>query len=180
MPAKILILSASPRKNGNSEQLAAAFARGAAEVGNIVETIFLREKNIGFCRGCFACAKLGHCVIRDDAVEIAQKMKEADVLVFATPVYYYSISGQLKTMLDRANPLYGSDYAFTKVFLLTAAADEDPHATEGAKTAVQGWVDCFERATLSGVVFAGGVTDAGDIGQHPALQAALDAGRTLV
>ena len=141
MSKKILILSSSYRKGGNSEQLAAAFARGAEEAGHEVETIYLRDKEIGFCRGCVACLKLGHCVIQDDAVEIAAKMHDADVLVFATPVYYYSISGQLKTMLDRANPLYGTDYAFTKAYLLAAAAESSPSAGEGSVKAEQGWVD---------------------------------------
>lgn len=105
MNKKVLILSSSPRKGGNSETLAAAFAKGAQEAGNQVELVHLREKQYGFCKGCFACLKLGHCVIKDDAVEIVSQMHDADVLVFATPVYYYSVSGQLKTMLDRANPL---------------------------------------------------------------------------
>ncbi len=100
MDKKVLILSSSPRKGGNSETLAAAFAKGAQEAGNQVETVVLREKRYGFCKGCLACQKLGHCVIKDDAVEIADKMHDADVLVFVTPVYYYSVSGQLKTMLD--------------------------------------------------------------------------------
>ncbi len=173
----ILIVSSSPRKNGNSETLAAAFAQGAAEVGNKVETIFLREKQLNFCRGCMACAKLGHCVIQDDAVEIAAKMHDADVLVFASPVYYYSVSGQLKTMFDRANPLYGTDYAFQNVYLLSSAAEDEKSAVEGSVKAVQGWVDCFERATLSGVVFAGGVNDPGDVKTHPALQQAYELGK---
>ena len=95
MNKKVLILSSSPRKGGNSETLAAAFAKGAQEAGNQVELVHLREKQYGFCKGCFACLKLGHCVIQDDAVEIAAKMHDADVLVFATPVYYYCVSGQL-------------------------------------------------------------------------------------
>ncbi len=110
MSKTVLIISSSPRKNGNSETLADAFAKGAREAGHSVETVRLREKQLGFCKGCLACLKLGHCVIQDDAVEIAAKMHDADVLVFATPVYYYSVCGQLKTMLDRANPLFGSDY----------------------------------------------------------------------
>ena len=114
MSKNVLIISSSPRKGGNSETLAASFAKGAEEAGHKVETIYLREKKYGFCKGCLACLKLGHCVIDDDAVEIAARMHDADVLVFATPVYYYSVSGQLKTMLDRANPLFDSDYAFTK------------------------------------------------------------------
>ena len=87
MNKKVLIISSSPRKGGNSETLAAAFAKGAREAGNQVETVYLREKQVGFCKGCLACLKLGHCVIQDDAVEIAAKMHDADVLVFATPVY---------------------------------------------------------------------------------------------
>ena len=172
MNKKVLILSSSPRKGGNSETLAAAFANGALEAGNLVETVHLREKNYGFCRGCLACQKLGHCVIRDDAVEVTAKMRDADVLVFATPVYYYSVSGQLKTMLDRANPLFGSDYSFTEAYLLATAAESGRSTFDGAKKAVQGWVDCFSRCTLAGTVFAGGVNGVGDIAGHPALEQA--------
>ena len=177
MNKKVLILSSSPRKGGNSETLAAAFANGALEAGNLVETVHLREKNYGFCRGCLACQKLGHCVIRDDAVEVTAKMHDADVLVFATPVYYYSVSGQLKTMLDRANPLFGSDYAFTEAYLLATAAEDGRSTFDGAKKAVQGWVDCFSRCTLAGTVFAGGVNGVGDIAGRPALEQAQRMGR---
>lgn len=179
MSKKVLILSSSPRKGGNSEALAAAFAKGAREAGNQVETVYLREKQYGFCKGCLACLKLGHCVIQDDAVEIAAKMHDADVLVFATPVYYYCVSGQLKTMLDRANPLFGTDYAFTKAYLLVTAAEGGPETVEGTVKAVQGWVDCFERCELADTVFAGGVNDIGDIIGHPALERAYQVGKEI-
>ena len=179
MNKKVLIISSSPRKGGNSETLTAAFAKGAQEAGNQVETIYLREKQVGFCKGCFACLKLGHCVIQDDAVEIAAKMHDADVLVFATPVYYYCVSGQLKTMLDRANPLFDTDYAFTKAYLLTTAAEAEPETVEGAVKAVQGWVDCFERCELADTIFAGGVNGIGDIAGHPALDTAYQTGREI-
>lgn len=179
MNKKVLIISSSPRKGGNSETLAAAFAKGALEAGNEAETIYLREKQYGFCKGCFACHKLGRCVINDDAVEVAAKMHDADVLVFATPVYYYSVSGQLKTMLDRANPLFDTDYAFTKAYLLAAAAEDEPETVEGAVKAVQGWVDCFERCELAETVFAGGVNDVGDIDGHPALERAYQVGKNI-
>ena len=179
MNKKVVILSSSPRKGGNSETLAAAFAKGAQEAGNQVETVYLREKQYGFCKGCLACQKLGHCVIKDDAVEIAAKMHDADVLVFATPVYYYSVSGQLKTMLDRANPLFGTDYAFTKAYLLATAAEDEPETVEGTVKAVQGWVDCFDRCELAGTVFAGGVTDVGEIAGHPALEKAHQMGKEI-
>lgn len=179
MSKKVLIISSSPRKGGNSEKLVEAFVKGAAERGNAAETIYLREKSFSFCKGCFACLKFGHCVIADDAVEIAKKMHDADVLVFATPVYYYSVSGQLKTMLDRANPLYDTDYAFTKVYLLATAAEDEAETVEGAEKAVQGWVDCFDRAEFSGTVFAGGVNDVGDIAGHPALEKAYQVGKDI-
>lgn len=179
MSKKVLIVSSSPRKGGNSETLAASFAKGALDAGHSVETVYLREKKFGFCRGCLTCLKVGHCVINDDAVEIAAKMHDADVLVFATPVYYYSVSGQLKTMLDRANPLYDSDYAFTKVYLLATAAEDAPYVVEGAVKAVQGWVDCFGRCELADTIFAGGVNGVGDINGHPALEKAYRAGKEI-
>ena len=179
MNKKVLILSSSPRKGGNSETLAAAFAKGAKEAGNRVETVYLREKQYGFCKGCFACLKLGHCVIKDDAVEIAEKMHDADVLVFVTPVYYYSVSGQLKTMLDRANPLFGTDYAFTKAYLLATAAEDEPETVEGTVKAVQGWVDCFERCEPVDTIFAGGVNNIGEINGHPALERAYQVGKEI-
>ena len=179
MSKKVLILSSSPRKGGNSETLAAAFAKGAQEAGHQVETVYLREKQYGFCKGCFACLKLGHCVIQDDAVEIAAKMHDADVLVFVTPVYYYSVSGQLKTMLDRANPLFGTDYAFTKAYLLATAAEDEPETVEGTVKAVQGWVDCFERCELVDTIFAGGVNNIGEIDGHPALERAYRVGKEI-
>ena len=179
MSKNVLIISSSPRKGGNSETLAASFAKGAEEAGHKVETVYLREKNYGFCKGCLACLKLGHCVIEDDAVEIAARMHDADVLVFATPVYYYCVSGQLKTMLDRANPLFDSDYAFTKAYLLATAAEDGDETVEGTVKAVQGWVGCFERCELAGTVFAGGVNDVGDIAGHPALEKAYQMGKEV-
>ena len=179
MNKKVLIISSSPRKGGNSETLAAAFAKGAREAGHQVETVYLREKQVGFCKGYLACLKLGHCVIQDDAVEIAVKMHDADVLVFATPVYYYCVSGQLKTMLDRANPLFDSDYVFTKAYLLATAAEDGEETVEGTVKAVQGWVDCFERCELAGTVFAGGVNGVGDIAGHPALEEAYQMGKEI-
>lgn len=179
MNKKVLIISSTPRKGGNSEVLVEAFKNGALSANNLVETLFLREKQIGFCLGCFACQKLGHCVIKDDAADIAQQMHDADVLVFATPVYYYSVSGQLKTMLDRANPIFNTNYSFTDIYLLATAAENNKTAVAGTITAVKGWVDCFERATLRDVVFAGGVNYINDIKGHKAVEQAYQVGRKV-
>ena len=101
MSKNVLVISTSPRRNGNSKLLADAFANGARQAGNSVENISLHDKTICFCKGCLSCQKSQRCVIHDDADTIAQKMRAADVLVFATPIYYYGMSGQMKTMLDR-------------------------------------------------------------------------------
>lgn len=176
---KILIISSSPRKNGNSELLVKEFANGALEKGNQVEIIYLREKQYSFCKGCLACQKIKHCVIDDDAVEIASKMHDSDIIVFATPVYYYSVSGQLKTILDRANPLFGTDYKFNDIYILATAAENGTGTFDGVEKAIQGWVDCFERAKISGTVFAGGVNDINDIKGNEILKQAYELGKTV-
>ncbi len=179
MSKNILIVTASLRANSNSDALAAAFADGAREAGNTVETVSLKGKSIGFCIGCLACQKTQKCVIKDDAVGLAEKVKNADVLVFASPVYYYSVSGLLKTFLDRCNPLFPSDYSFRDVYFLATAADTDESAMDGPVKAVQGWVDCFEKARLSGTVFGGGVDAPGEIKGREALQTACEMGRRV-
>lgn len=176
MGKSVLILSTSPRKGGNSDTLAEAFASGAAEAGNQVEKIELYNKAIGFCQGCLACQKTRRCVIHDDADMIAQKMLTADVLVFATPIYFYEMCGQMKTLLDRSNPLYPADYAFRDVYLLATAADEEPSAMDGAVKGLKGWLACFEKARLAGTVFGGGADAAGAIQGSPALREAYEMG----
>jgi len=176
---KILIVSSSPRANSNSEALAKAFARGALEAGHEAELISLRGKTINFCRGCFVCQEKQRCVIRDDADVICQKALEADVLVFATPIYYYEMSGQLKTLLDRLNPLFPSDYAFRDVYLLTSAAEDEETVPRRAVNGVEGWIECFERAKLAGTIFMGGVTEAGENPAHPALERAYRMGKKV-
>ena len=163
----VLIISSSLRRGSNSEALAEEFARGAADAGNNVELISLREKDIRFCRGCLACQKTQKCVIADDSQTIVAKMRDADVIAFATPIYYYEMSGQLKTLLDRANPLYTSDYCFRDIYMLTSAAEDEQTTPERAVMGLTGWIDCFEKSHLAGTVFAGGVNAPEEIKGHP-------------
>lgn len=176
---KILIISTSLRGKSNSHELAESFGKGASESGNDVEIITLHHKDIRFCIGCLSCGKTGKCVIKDDAPEIVCKMHDADVIVFATPIYYYEMSGQMKTLLDRANPLYGGDYHFTDIYLLTSAADDEKNVPSRAISGLEGWIECFERARLAGTVFAGGVNDPGEITGHKALSEAYNLGKSI-
>ena len=179
MSRKILIISTSLRAKSNSDLLAQAFMKGALEAGHQVEKVSLRGKNIAFCRGCLACQKLGKCVIPDDANEITEKMKTADVIVWATPIYYYEMSGAMKTMIDRANALFAANPAFRDVYLLSSAADDDPHADERALQGLGGWIACYEKSRLAGSVLACGVTDEGEAEGSEALRRACELGRTL-
>ena len=126
-----------------------------------------------------ACMKTNRCVLQDDADAIAQKMRTADVIVFATPVYYYEMCGQMKTMLDRSNPLYTSDYAFRDIYLLATAADADKSAIDGAVKGLEGWIACFEKVRLAGTVFGGGADAIGTIQGNPALDEAYEMGKRV-
>lgn len=179
MNKKVLIISTSPRKNGNSEVLADAFLKGAVDGGNTAEKISFYDKTIGFCKGCLACQKTKRCVIHDDADAIAQKMLTADVLVFATPIYYYEMSGQMKTMLDRANPLFSADYAFRDVYFLSTATENEKGVDARAISGLEGWIECFPKARLAGTVFAGGVNGVGEIDGHSALTKAYEMGKAV-
>lgn len=176
---KVLIISTSPRLNSNSHALAEQFAAGARDAGHHVDIVNLRDKEIKFCRGCLACQKTGRCVINDDAPKITDSMFEAEVIVWATPIYYYEMSGQMKTMIDRGNPLYGSDYKFTDIYMLSSAAEDEEYVPEKAIEGLKGWIDCFERASLKGSVFAGGVNMPGDIAGHKALAEAYEMGKNI-
>lgn len=115
MPRKILILSGSPKKNGNTALLVDWFSQGArakdAQV-EIVRTAFLKYKSSG-CTSCRVCQKLStyECVINDEAKPILKKIPEADVIVMATPLYFFSASAQLKIIFDRMFSLYKWDNA---------------------------------------------------------------------
>lgn len=175
----IVAISSSLRAKSNSEVLLDSFVQGAKSAGNDVKVVSLKGKTIKYCIGCLTCQRTGKCVLDDDARAIAELVKNADVLVFATPIYYYEMSGQLKTLIDRLNPLYGTDYKFTDVYFLSTAADDAEGTDERAVNGLGGWIECFERSKLCGKVFAGGVDDGGAIEGHPALKQAFDMGASI-
>ncbi len=167
MAKKIIVICTSPRKGGNSETLADAFIRGAKEAGNEMEKVCLYDKTISFCKGCLACQQTKKCVIPDDMGAIIEKMLQADVVVFATPIYFYEMSGQMKTLLDRTNPLYPSEYTFRDIYLLATSQDDAECAIDGAVKGLEGWIACFDKAKLSGVVRGTGADKLGDIEKMP-------------
>jgi len=169
MNKNILVIATSLRNGGNSDILADELIRGAKDNGSNVEKISLAGKTIGFCKGCLVCQKTQQCVMKDDAEKIAQKVKNADTIVFATPIYYYEMSGQMKTLLDRLNPLFSSDYTFREIYMIATAADENRESVDVAVKGLEGWISCFNKAKLAGVIRGVGVTDIGDIKHHEKL-----------
>ena len=166
---KVIILSTSLHKNSNSDALARAFEKGAREAGNEVEYVSLVGKTVGACIGCLTCQRTQKCVLRDDAADIAARIGNADVVAFATPVYYYTVCGQMKTLLDRCNPLFSSAYRFRDVYLLATAADNAERAMDTPVRELQGWLDCFEKARLAGVLRGVGLTNGGEAAAQPEL-----------
>lgn len=163
MGKKVIVISSSFRKNGNSETLAKEFARGAEDAGNMVDTIYLRDISLNYCKGCLSCQKNLKCVINDDASKLVYKVKDADVICFATPIYYYAISGQLKTFLDRMNPIYALGHNYKDIYLMTSSSDTNKQAMETAIKDIQGFIDCFDGAELKGIVRGTGTDNVGDI-----------------
>ncbi len=158
---KVLILSSSPRKGGNSDLLCDAFAKGAKEAGHRVTKIRVAEKKVGYCTGCYACQKTGKCVIKDDAAAILKKMFASDVIVFASPVYFYSVCAQLKTLFDRSVAVY-PNITNKQYYFIATLADEAKTAA-GTFQAMQGFLDCYDGSKLKGTLVADGVHEKGAI-----------------
>jgi len=160
---KVLIISTSLRINANSEILAKEAEKGAKDAGHEVEFVTLKDKEIKFCKGCLACQKLGKCVINDDVNEITLKMKSADVIVWATPVYYYEMAGQMKTLIDRANSLFATGHNFKEVYLITTSADTTEGVAQTVINGLNGWIACFDGVELKGYLEGTGLEAPNDI-----------------
>lgn len=166
---KIFILDSSFREGSNSSYLALSFAKGAKEAGHDVKYIKLKDLNLYFCKGCLACSNLKKCVIKDDMNSLYDVVSSSDILVFAAPVYYYDIPGQLKTFLDRLNPLYFRNNNFKEVYLLSASAEDDEKAIEGSKQTLSNWISCFDGVSLVGAYLAKGMDKPNQIVTMPNL-----------
>ncbi len=179
MSKKVLIIATSPRKQGNSNRLVQEFAKGAKDAGNEVEIEYLCDKTINFCKGCLACQRLKKCVIEDDANEITEKMRNSEVIVWATPVYYYNMSGQMKTMIDRSNALFATVNKFKDIYLIACAAENNESAIDGTIDSLKGWLDCHSGTILKGVIKGVGVDNVGAIEGKPILKEAYLLGKTI-
>ena len=176
----VIVISTSLRTGSNSHALAEQFAKGAEAAGHKVELISLRGKEIRFCVGCLSCQQTGACIFKDDVPAIMESVQKADVVCWATPIYYYEMSGQMKTLIDRMNAMYPKDYKFRDIYLLTTAAEDEPDFTpKRAESGLQGWIDCYGKSSLKGHLFCGGVGDPKEISGNVKLQEAYKMGKQV-
>ena len=175
---KILAISSSPRKNGNSEILCDEFLRGAKEAGHETRKIRLAEKKIAPCLACYGCTETHVCVRNDDFTEVLTAMKEADVIALAAPVYFYSVCAQMKTVIDRCFADYRSIKNKT-FYLIVTAADPNYSAVETVLADLRGFLRCLPGAEEAGVILGTGTWDKGDVYRHPTLKEAYEKGRRI-
>jgi multimeric flavodoxin WrbA len=173
---KVLAISASPRKDGNSDVLCDQFLKGAAEMGHETEKINLSGKKIASCTACYSCGKTKTCVQKDDMADILQKLIDADVIVLATPVYFYSMCAQMKTMIDRCLPRY-QEIQNKQFYFIITAADPQHSAAEETIAGLRGYLRCLPGAQEKGIVYGTGTWDKGDVYRHPSLERAYEMGK---
>lgn len=179
MSKKVLILSGSPRKGGNSDILCDEFAQGAQESGNEVEKIRVAAKKVAPCSACYYCGSHnGACVHKDDMAEILQKMIDADVLVLASPVYFYSIDAQLKAVIDRTVARW-LEVKNKEFYYIVTMADEAKTSADTTLACFRGYAECVEGAVEKGVIIGSGVYEPGNVKNTPAMEQAYKMGKNV-
>lgn len=181
MEKKVLIVKGSPRKKGNTSTLADAFAKGAAESGHAVTEIVLKDKKIGDCMGCGVCqGNGGVCVQKDDMTEVYEEMKKADVIVLASPVYYYTWTSLMKRMIDRTFAV-GALLTNKKFYLLSAGAAPEETYMKTMIDSFRQYVSCFAAGgnEVGDILFAYGTNGPADAKDMPVLEEAYQMGKAV-
>ena len=179
MKKKAFLLSASPRRGGNSDLLCDQFILGVQEAGHHAEKIFLKDKKIDYCTGCGTCLNGKHrCPQKDDMPEILEKMIAADVIVMATPVYFYTMNAQMKTVIDRTCSRY-TEIKNKEIYFIISAADTNKRAMERTIEGFRGFTSCLTGAKERGVIYGVGAWQMGDIKGKPAMKEAYELGKAI-
>ncbi|MGD0293261.1 MAG: flavodoxin family protein [Terracidiphilus sp.] len=178
MSKRVLILSSSPRKKGNSNALCDRFMEGAIESKHQVEKVVLAEKKINYCTGCYACKSNGRCAQKDDMAQILDSMVAADVIVMATPVYFYTMCAQMKTVIDRTVARY-TKIAKKDFYFIVTAADSNKAALERTIDGFRAFTSCLPGSKEKGIVYGTGAWETGDILKSRAMQQAYEMGKAV-
>ncbi|PNV63487.1 NADPH-dependent FMN reductase [Clostridium sp. chh4-2] len=175
---KVLAINASPREGGNSDVLCSQFLKGASDAGHSVKKINLAKMDISPCTACYGCRNTNRCVKRDDMELVLQELINADVVVLATPVYFYSMDAQMKIMIDRCLPRY-QEIKNKEFYYIITAADPEHTAADETIAGLRGYLRCLPRAKEKGIVYGTGTWDKGDVYKHPSYKKAYETGNAL-
>ena len=167
MVKKVLVLMSSARKGANTDQMVDEFIRGAQEAGHEVEKIMVARLNIKGCIGCRMCRTKGNrCVQKDDMADLYEKLLAADVVAFASPVYFYNVNAQMKLLMDRTfaiEPIFNNK----KVYLITTGAAPVENYYENIKMSFHNYISCFQNMQEN-VIIGGGTMEKQDIQKNEA------------
>lgn len=179
MSKNIVLITGSPRKNGNCDCLSAAFTEGAKSTGNTVIQFNAGRMNIKPCKGCQYCVKHdGICIQKDDMQTIHTALREADILVLASPVYWYDVTAQMKIVIDRMYVEMGKPFPIKESALLLCCGDTD-ESTAGGAVSLYNLILDYEKWQDLGILIATNVNEIGDIQGHPALKKANELGKSI-
>lgn len=165
MSKKVVVITGSPRKDGNSFAMTDAFIRAAEEKGHSVTRFDAAQKNVGGCHACETCYKTGKaCSFDDDFNEIAPALLEADVVVFSMPVYWYSIPAQIKAVIDKMYSfcVAGKDIAGKECMLIACCEEDDQSVLDGVRIPIERTA-ALVKWHMAGEVLVPGVLNVGDI-----------------
>lgn len=176
-PKSVLILSSSPRRGGNSEQLCLQFKKGAEETGNTVEMLNINDYDIRYFDQR-EYDRQASAALTDDAAAIIAKMKEADVIVLSSPVYFNNMTGQMKALIDRVYG-YEKDLGGKEFFYISTSTDRSEEGVNCVFDAFHGFAVCLYESVERGVIKGNGARNRGDIDSHPAMQQAYEMGKTV-
>ena len=190
-PMKVLGIFGSPRRSGNTDLLLEEALRGAQEKGANVERLYLSDYAITPCKECHGCDHAGNCVVLDDMQKIYPKLLEADVIIFASPIFFYGVTAWAKALIDRSQALWSRKYLLKdpslgkegrkrKGFFISVGATKGQRVFDGAILTVKYFFDVLNAEYVGELLFRG-VEAKGDILKHAeALQQAYEMGRKLV
>lgn len=180
---RVVVISSSPRRHGNSETLADQFIKGAKDAGHDVEKVVLNQYPMKPCLACEYCrSHQNECIQKDDANQVIDKIIKADVFVFATPIYFYSLSAQLKILIDR---MFAREYEIResstrkKAYLILTSGTTDKEQTIGTVESFRGFLRVLRTVDEGGIIYGLGAFLKGDAQKHPAYQEAYEEGKNV-
>ena len=177
---KRILVFLSGRNDGSTNVLCDEFINGAKESGNYVEKILVNNKNINYCLGCRACKlNKGICIHKDDMTEILYKIISSNIIVFASPVYFYSFNAQMKAIMDRTYAKLES-IKDKEAYLIISGAAPTKNYMNTIVESFEKYIDCFENIELRGIIYGCGAIEKDFLKGKDVIKEAYDMGKSII